>query len=197
MTDDDGFIGLPRGMAPINPDSGTVRRERPERPRTEREEIVFFPAAPGVPPVVEPVEPVVEPVETPTTEPYARAELDEATRASLPRRHAAAVWRIYVAGRAVPIDGWLYLGRNPEATAEHPDAPVLAVDDPRKSVSKTHALLEVDGETLWVHDLESTNGVWVIPSGGEPIEVVPGARTAIPAGAVLELGELALDIQHE
>ncbi len=188
MTDDDGFIGLPPGMAPINPDSGTVRRDRPDRPRADRDEIVFFPVVPGVP--------VVEPVETPTTEPYDRAELDEATRASLPRRHAAAAWRLVVGGRAVPVESVLYLGRNPVAGVAHPGAAVLAVDDESKSVSKTHAMLEVDAGELWVHDLDSTNGVWVVPADGEPIEVVPGRRELVPSGAALELGELAIAVEH-
>ena len=61
MADDDGFIGLPPGILPpsIEQDSGTVRRDRPERgqtdgvadrparPRTRQDEIVFFPVVPG------------------------------------------------------------------------------------------------------------------------------------------------------
>ena len=189
--DDDGFIGLPPGMAPIpvDPDSGTVRRERADR-APESEGIVFFPVMPGVP------APAVGTVETQATEPFDQKELEEATRASLPRRHAAAGWQLRVGGRLVPVEGVLYLGRNPVASAAHPGAPVLAVDDERKSVSKTHAMLEVDAEGLWVHDLDSTNGVWVIPPGGEPVEVVPGRREAVPVGAEVELGELTLHVEH-
>jgi hypothetical protein len=189
--DDDGFIGLPPGMAPIpvDPDSGTVRRERADR-APESEGIVFFPVMPGVP------APAVGVVEAQATEPLDPEELEGATSASLPRRHTAAGWQLRVGGRLVPVEGVLYLGRNPVATAVHPGAPVLAVNDERKSVSKTHAMLEVDADGLWVHDLDSTNGVWVIPAGGEPIEVMPGRREAVPAGAVLELGELPLHVQQ-
>ena len=187
MADDDGFIGLPPGMAPIDPDSGTVRRDRPERPRVERDEIVFFPAAPGAP--------VATPPEQPT-EPFGRAELDDATRVSAPRRHAAAVWRLVVEGREVPVEGVLYLGRNPVATPAHPDAPVLSIPDDTKSVSKTHAMVEVEGDGLWVHDLESTNGVWVVTADGDALEVLPGQRAAVPAGGSIELGEFVIPVEH-
>ncbi|CAN5369488.1 hypothetical protein BH09ACT5_BH09ACT5_16360 [soil metagenome] len=188
--DDDGFIGLPPGMAPIDPNSGTVRRDRPDRPRAaEREEIVFFPvgAAPVAPPVPEPEpEPSLEPAPA----------LDEETRVSAPRRHAASAWHVVVDGRSVPVEGLLYLGRNPVAGAAHPGAPVLAIVDSTKSVSKTHALLEVEGGTLWVHDLDSTNGVWVIGLDGEPREVLPGERAEVPAGGSVELGEFTIPVEH-
>lgn len=192
---DDGFIGMPPGITPpASTDSGTIRRDRPERPRTtEREEIVFFPAVPGAPAAES--EPAEQPADLPATQPFDRAELDEATRASLPRRHAAPVWRLEVGGLPVTVEGVLYLGRNPVATTAHPDAAVLAVDDQSKSVSKTHAMLEVDAGELWVHDLDSTNGVWVVPEEGEPIEVVAGRRQLVPSGAVLELGDYAMPVE--
>jgi hypothetical protein len=185
MADDDGFIGLPPGVTPpaIDADSGTVRRERTERPRVaEREEIVFFPATPGLAPV---------------PAPPASVEVDDATRAVPPRRHAAPVWRLLIAGHdPVPVEGTLFLGRHPVATAGHPGAHVLAVDDEAKSVSKTHAMLELDADGLWVHDLESTNGVWVVPAGQDAIEVVPGERVPVPPGADLELGDLVIRVEH-
>lgn len=193
--DDDGFIGLPPGMAPtpVDADSGTVRRDRPERPRTaEREEIVFFPVGAAAPAPAS----VDTPVKPHTTEPFERAELEDATRASAPRRHAAAVWRLVVEGREVPVEGVLYLGRNPVAGPEHPGAAVLALDDATKSVSKTHAMLELEAGVLWVHDLGSTNGVWVVEPDGEPIEVIPGQRVPVPAGGAVELGELVIPVEH-
>lgn len=184
MSDDD-LIGLPPGFTPPDPDSGTVRRERTERPRSG-EDIVFFPTAPGMAPP-----PAAAPVVAPTV-----AEHDDATVASIPRR-AGATWRLVLDGREpVTIDGTLFLGRNPVATAGHPGSRVLAVDDASKSVSKTHAMLELDAGELWVHDLDSTNGVWVVPLGGEAIEVVPGARAIVPAGSELELGDLVIQIER-
>ncbi|WP_229671342.1 FHA domain-containing protein [Salinibacterium xinjiangense] len=70
------------------------------------------------------------------------------------------------------------------------------MDDPAKSVSKTHAMLEVDADGLWVLDLDSTNGVWVVPAGEGAIEVEPGQRVAVPAGADLELGDLVIQVER-
>lgn len=250
MTDDDGFIGLPPGITP-NPDSGTLRRDRAERPRRERDEIVFFPAAPGVAPPVLPVEAepavaetntetntdtevadppadtvvaeptVAAPVVPPGTDalvvdtviaridaatidaetvvpgaPPSRPGIDDATRVK-PSRRAAPTWRLVIDGREpVIVEGALYLGRKPVAGAEHPQARLLVVDDEARSVSKTHALLEVDSGALWVHDLHSTNGVWVVPAGEDAIEVTPGERAPVPAGSELELGDLVIQVEH-
>jgi len=188
--DDDGFIGLPPGISlpPLDSDSGTVRRERPERPRTaDRDEIVFFPVVPGIP---------VPPPEPQVTQPIDPLELDDATRA-VASRHAAPAWRLVIDGiPAVPVEGTLFLGRNPVATAGHPGAHLLALDDATKSVSKTHAMLELESGALWAHDLGSTNGVWVVPAGADAIEVVPGVRVEVPAGANLELGDLVIQVEH-
>ena len=80
-------------------------------------------------------------------------------------------------------------------SADHPQASVLAVDDAAKAVSKTHALLELDGGVLWVSDLDSTNGVWVVPAGEDAREVLPGTRAEVPAGADLQLGDLVIQVE--
>lgn len=189
MTDDEGFIGLPPGMTP-NPDSGTVRRERAERARSRRDDVVFFPAAPGAP-VAPPtsVAPEQQPaVATPSS-------LDEATIVR-PRR-ATSGWRLVIAGRdPVRIDGTVFLGRNPVATAGREPSLTVSVDDEAKSVSKTHAMLEVVDGVLWVHDLDSTNGVWIVPPGHEAIEVIAGQRAMVPAGADIELGDFVIQVEH-
>ena len=182
---DDGFIGLPPGIAPSTPDpnSGTVRRERPDRTRAGSDEIVFFPAVPGMP------------APTPEPAPAVHDEIAEATR--LTSRHSATTWRLVVPGHGTtPVQGVLFVGRNPSPTAGHPDAEVLAVNDEARSLSKTHAMLEVEEGVLWVHDLESTNGVWVVVAGEDPIEVVPGQRVTVPSGSDLELGDMVIQVEH-
>ena len=173
--------------APVDSTSGTVKRDRPERPRSDRDEIVFFPVVAGVPPL----EPAPVPVEG-----TAAPGVDDATSISV-SRHTEPRWHLVIQGREpVAVEGQLYLGRNPVAAADHPSARVLAVDDPAKSVSKTHAMLEVDAGGLWVHDLDSTNGVWVVPAGEGATEVTPGQRVAVPAGADLELGDLVIQVER-
>lgn len=187
---DEGFIGLPPGMTPPL-DSGTVRHERPERARAPREEIIFFPGG------VAPAPPAPDEQDGAGEQPdQGEPDDTEATRLSVARRGTAG-WRLVVPGHPspVPVVGKLFLGRSPSPTAGSAGE-VLAVDDPAKSVSKTHAVVELDESGLWVRDLDSTNGVWVVPAGGEPIEVVPGGRTAILPGSDLELGDFVIQVEH-
>lgn len=208
MADDDGFIGLPPGVAP-NADSGTLRRDRTERPRRSRDEIVFFPGAPGTAPPAPPAEPEAVEPETeraddvpPTTDaatavgpPAQKPGIDDATIVK-PSRRAAPTWRLVIQGLETIVESPLYLGRKPVAAPGNSRSQLLAIDDEARSVSKTHAMLEVDAGKLWVHDLHSTNGVWVVPAGEDPIEVIPGERVEVPAGSELELGEFVIQIEH-
>jgi hypothetical protein len=175
---DDGFIGLPPGMLPPIPDvnSGTVRRERPDRSNSGSgsSEIVFFPAVPGMP------------------VPQAAAPDDDGATRVVER---PTTWRLAVPGHgAVEVRGVLFIGRNPTAPAGHAGGELLAVNDESRSLSKTHAMLEVADGALWVHDLGSTNGVWVVREGDDATKVVPGQRAEVPAGSELELGDLVIGV---
>jgi len=99
-------------------------------------------------------------------------------------------------GLSVPVTGAVYLGRNPSAAAEHPTAATLTIDDPRKSISKTHALLVVDGATAWLTDLHSTNGCAVLSADGSETVLAPGEAVSVPSGATIELGEYAIRLTH-
>ena len=87
----------------------------------------------------------------------------------------------------------LLVGRNPAPFDAYPGAELLAVDDSTQSVSKTHAAFEVDEQGLWVHDLNSTNGVWVV-RGEEVTEAVPGRRVQVHEGSSVELGDYVLTV---
>ena len=178
VVDTGTFITLPPGIV----DSGTLRVsaprvERVATPAAEAGEIVFFPVVPGIP--------VARIAAGPTA--------DE-TRAE----PTVSRWRIILprSGQIVPLTGALYIGRNPARTAERQDAELLAVDDPAKSLSKTHALLEVENDVLWVHDLDSTNGIFIVEPDASVVDVEPGRRAAVPAGAELELGEYIVRVEH-
>lgn len=101
----------------------------------------------------------------------------------------AADWVLTLAnGTTSVLHGATLLGRDPAPIEPWASAALLALDDTTRSVSKTHAALEPDGSGLWVHDLHSTNGVWVVV-GEDATEVAPGRRVAVPAGATIELGQ--------
>ncbi|WP_157981696.1 FHA domain-containing protein [Protaetiibacter intestinalis] len=229
-TDDDGFIGMPPGIF----DSGTFKLPpKPERPRVEREEIVFVPTTPGMQPAVpEPesvsaatgpadeglaVQPPAEtlsietrrsfadPADSPyraplVAEPAAVTAETPVVLASAPTTLAAASpptrWRLLLAdGTEVAVSGTVLIGRNPAPFDAWPDAALSPVDDTTHSVSKTHAAFEADDSGLWVHDLDSTNGVWVV-HGEDVTEVVPGRRVNVPDGSTVELGDYVLGVRR-
>ncbi len=193
VTDESGFISLPPGMA--NFDSGTYRMEarRPEPAVAERPPVFMPTAVPGLP-VTPPAAAAAAPVDEATR--VTGAPVDDATRV-VPSRRAA--WTLTLpAGESRALRaGVVLLGRGPAASEAWPGAELLPLDDPRKSVSKTHAALELDGAgTLRVHDLDSTNGVWLSYANGDEVDVVPGSPGIVEDGAVLHLGEFGIRLQR-
>src|SRR5690606_7486562 len=131
---DEGFITLPPGIF----DTSTLKAmPKPERPRAEREDIVFVPVTPGmpVPPVVD-APPASAAPPPPAPAPAASVTPPAPTTPAPP----APTWTLVLAdGSEAPVRGALLLGRNPAPFATWPQAQLLAVHDTTKSVSKTHA----------------------------------------------------------
>lgn len=194
-TDDDGFITLPPGIF----DTSTLKAmPKPERPRTDHDDIVFVPVTPGmpVPPVEQSAPAVIVPPAAPVTPPAPQPAPQVAAPAPAASAAPPAAWTLVLAdGSETPLRGVLLLGRNPAPFPAWPDARLLAVTDTTQSVSKTHAAFEVDDSGLWVHDLNSTNGVWVV-NGSDVTEVAPGRRVNVPAGASIELGDYVLTVRR-
>ncbi|MFV0374266.1 DUF5684 domain-containing protein [Microbacterium sp.] len=71
------------------------------------------------------------------------------------------------------------LGRRPTSVEEHPDAQLISLIDPTRTVSKRHALIELRDEVWHVTDLHSTNGVLVVLEPGTEVELEPGEAVAV------------------
>ncbi len=89
------------------------------------------------------------------------------------------------------LDGALLLGRDPAGIPDRPDAGLLPVVDPGKTVSKTHALLEPAPGGVRVRELHSTNGVAVDTAAGRRI-IAAGSEAVAPLGATIMLGSFPL-----
>lgn len=87
------------------------------------------------------------------------------------------------------------LGRNPVRGGAHPDAQLVPLQDPGKTVSKTHARLDFVEGAWGIRDLESTNGIVLIDDGGNESELDGGASAALTDRFLL--GELAARIYLE
>lgn len=92
------------------------------------------------------------------------------------------------AGAPVALtSGVVILGRRPGPDAAHPDAQLVAISDETRTVSKTHARLQLRGEVWYVTDLDSTNGVLFATLMGTEVEAPPGEE--IEAGERFFLGD--------
>lgn len=79
------------------------------------------------------------------------------------------------------------VGRRPAVDSAFPDAQLVAISDETRTVSKTHARLQLRGDTWFVTDLHSTNGVLFATLMGTEVEAPPGEE--IEAGERFFLGD--------
>lgn len=165
------FIVPPPGLVPDAPQPA-----EPERTVRVPDRVpAFRPATPAVPPVP-PGVPGVPAVRRPGP---------------------MTAWRLRPdGGDAITVAGRVVVGRDPRAADAAAGARPITIDDPARSLSKTHALLEVVDDRLLVSDLGSTNGVRIWPEGEEAIELDPGRPTSVPEGAVLLLGDVAFLVER-
>lgn len=125
------------------------------------------------------------------------SESVDETRLSV-RRKVGAHWRLVLPdARQAEVGAALLVGRDPSANRNWPGASLLTIDDDAHSVSKTHAVFEVDGDGLWITDLHSTNGVIITQPDGTELDIDPDARTAVQPGADVELGDYVVQVEKD
>lgn len=169
------FIVPPPGIVPDapKPQAETVRAARP----VERSLPSFTPGRSG------PAAPVLPPA------PAGSSELPAALEATGER----VTWRLAGAGSAdAVVTARSVVGRAPNLADDASASVALPLDDPARTVSKTHAVVEPSGDALLVSDLHSTNGVRIEHHGGSVEILAPGGSARVADGEVLVLGELRL-----
>ncbi len=112
------------------------------------------------------------------------------------RSESALPWQIRFAdGGQRAFAAAMVLGRNPVPPPGVVATPV-ALDDPHRSVSKTHALLELRDGMPWLTDLHSTNGTTVTNEVGEAMVCEAGVALPLGDGWTAGLGEFDLVLQR-
>lgn len=100
-------------------------------------------------------------------------------------------------GRRSELVGSTVLGRDPVIPEARPHATTLSFDDPARSLSKTHALIDVEAGRLLLQELNSTNGIVVTSATGIRNEMPAGSRRQLASGDCVELGEFTLWVVRE
>ncbi|MGO1316748.1 MAG: RDD family protein [Cellulomonadaceae bacterium] len=99
-------------------------------------------------------------------------------------------------GKEVTITGTVLLGRNPAPGADEKVDELIRVNDPGRSVSKTHLLVGVDDEGVWVVDRASTNGTIVTLADGQQIICAEHQVVRLPEGAVVAFGDYSASFEY-
>jgi uncharacterized RDD family membrane protein YckC len=92
-------------------------------------------------------------------------------------------------GRDFQLDRNVLVGRNPVGQAGEQHAQLLPVDDPGRSISKTHLHLLTDGAGVWVTDRNSTNGSAVTTPDGLRTPLQPGVPAFVSPGSTVHFGD--------
>lgn len=92
-------------------------------------------------------------------------------------------------GRNFQVDRRALVGRNPVGQSGEQHAQPLAVDDPGRSISKTHLHLLTDGAGIWVTVRNSTNGSAVSTPDGVRIPLQPGVPAIVKPGSSAPFGD--------
>ena len=89
------------------------------------------------------------------------------------------------------LDAPLVVGRAPTATrVSGGSVPRLVkMMTPNQDISRTHAEIRMEGDTVLVTDLHSSNGTFVTLPGKQPQKLREGEPSVVIEGAVLDLGD--------
>lgn len=97
-------------------------------------------------------------------------------------------------GQVFTVTGSGLIGRRPQVPAGEAYDHVLEVEDPGRSLSRTHARFGVDTQGFWVEDRGSANGTSVqTDAGWSPC--APGRRCPVAAGSAVRLGDRTLVVE--
>lgn len=110
---------------------------------------------------------------------------DDAGETVVVDRRPVVLWTLHVeGGPSIPLSGErVLLGRKPFGS--DPSAVEVAIPDSTRTLSKLHAVLELEDGRWTVTDLDSTNGVVVIEADGSERLLEPGGSAPVLQGFVL------------
>jgi hypothetical protein len=174
---DDSFPELSEAVSAVvgAPDAGS--------PRSARSSVSALYAQPEIP-----ADDVADPADD--------VDLEDGIDQTIIAKRRRTPWTL-VPPSGAPIDisaEVVILGRKPAADPAFPGAQLIAISDETRTVSKTHARLELRDETWFVTDLGSTNGVLFATLMGTEVEAQPGQQ--LEAGERFFLGDAEVRLRR-
>lgn len=97
-------------------------------------------------------------------------------------------------GEVMSVTGPGLIGRAPRPAAGERCDHVIVVEDPERSVSRTHARFGIENGTFWVSDAGSGNGTTLRLPGGRVVPVPVDQRVLVPSGSTIQVGDRGVRI---
>ena len=91
--------------------------------------------------------------------------------------------------KCIELDGSILLGRNPAHGDGDVGVRLVVLDDPERSVSKTHLLIQPGAGCIWVTDRGSANGSSIVDAQGAVRALEPGKPEQALVGQTVYLGD--------
>lgn len=98
--------------------------------------------------------------------------------------------------QCIELSGSILLGRNPSYSEGDVGVRLVVLDDPERSVSKTHLLIQPGSDGVWVTDRHSGNGSAIVDEQGNVRELEPGTPEQALVGHTVRLGDRAFQVER-
>ena len=98
-------------------------------------------------------------------------------------------------GQTMSVSGPGLVGRSPQVVPGERCDHVIAIDDPERSLSRTHARFGIDRAGFWVADAGSGNGTVVVLPSGQSVPAAPEQRVVVPSGSTVRIGDRTFTVR--
>jgi len=98
-------------------------------------------------------------------------------------------------GQAMTVSGPGLVGRAPQVVPGERCDHVIAIHDPERSLSRTHARFGLDRAGFWVADAGSGNGTVVVLPSGQSVRADPEQRVVVPSGSTVRIGDRTFTVR--
>ena len=98
-------------------------------------------------------------------------------------------------GQTMSVSGPGLVGRSPQVVPGERCDHVIAIDDPERSLSRTHARFGIDRGGFWVADAGSGNGTVVVLPSGQSVPAAPEQRVVVPSGSTVRIGDRTFTVR--
>jgi len=95
-----------------------------------------------------------------------------------------------------PVDGPLLLGRRPDPLRAPEGARLVVIDDPQRTVSRSHLLVEPGADGILLRNLSMVNAFVLVSPGGDETEVEPGGGITVTGACSVILGAYPLAVER-